>query len=1029
MLAVPTLSIVLLGWMSTGPAPAQELMLAEHHVEAEVHPLARPAGLQLDVAASLAGERSDGAPPPIQQTGTIVGEVQDQRTLAPVTSAQVHVPGLDLGTLTGSDGAYVLTDVPVGTHEVRVERIGFRSTTQEVVVRENATTVADFRLSQEVLRLDEIVVTGTAGGIERRAIGNAVSTVDVADAASVMPVPDIQQVLSARVPGVRIMAGQGNVGTGGVTRVRGVGTASLSAEPLIYVDGVRVDNDPAAGPNLRGGAAVSRINDINPADIESIEVIKGPAAATLYGTEAANGVIQIITKRGVSGTPQFDFTLRQGANWLPSPEEVYPAVYSRDPNTGEILRNHVLETEHAAGRDVFRTGHTQGVNVGVRGGTDAFMYYVSADVTDDEGIVPWNWRRRFNSQVNLTLAPRSDLDFDTNLGFVRGQTRFAGPSGLGGYDIGRNIFWSLYDRKDDPRLRGFGLAPPEAIATIETQEDIDRIIGNVRINHRPWGWLNQRLVVGADIGNSKNSTLFPRHPEGSNYFFGVHSLGRREVDQRKVLMTTVDYSATASLDVTADLSSSTSVGAQHYGKRIEMVDALGLEFPAPGVETVGGAAVSFADEDIIENKTFGLYLQQQIGWKNRLFITGAIRGDDNSAFGENFEIVTYPKVSATWVIHEEPFFNVPFVDELRLRAAWGRAGQQPDVFAAVRLYSPVTGPGDASVMTPETIGNPDLKPEVGEELEAGFDASVLGDRVALELTYYRQRTKDAILARSVSPSSGFPGSQFVNLGEVSNQGVELGVNAWLIDGDRLGWSLYGTVSTNENRVEDLGGLPPITFGQQQHREGYPLAGYWARRVVSAEFDENGDVTNMLCASGPDGDGTPVQCEDAGPVYWGSTIPKWEGSIGSELTYGPLRLVALVDFVGSHLLESGDIGAAHVIFRNSRAINERRDPILFAYDRLGMWQTTGVLDAGFAKLRELSASYELPSSLVARIGASRGSVTVAGRNIATLWLAQEEAFGRRQIDPEVRSTSNQLTAYNQAKLPQFTQLRTTLRLRF
>jgi hypothetical protein len=163
------------------------------------------------------------------------------------------------------------------------------------------------------------------------------------------------------------------------------------------------------------------------------------------------------------------------------------------------------------------------------------------------------------------------------------------------------------------------------------------------------------------------------------------------------------------------------VGAQYYTKRFENVDALGQQFPAPVVRSVGGAAVSFANEDIIENKTFGLYIQEQLSFNNRVFLTAAVRGDDNSAFGENYNAVIYPKLSASWVVNEEPFWKLAAVNSLKLRGAWGMAGQQPDVFAAIRLYDPATGPGDGSVLTPQTIGNPDLAPERGEELELGFD--------------------------------------------------------------------------------------------------------------------------------------------------------------------------------------------------------------------------------------------------------------------------------------------------------------------
>jgi outer membrane receptor protein involved in Fe transport len=385
---------------------------------------------------------------------------------------------------------------------------------------------------------------------------------------------------------------------------------------------------------------------------------------------------------------------------------------------------------------------------------------------------------------------------------------------------------------------------------------------------------------------------------------------------------------------------------------------------------VGGAAVTTGFEDIIENKTFGLFVQQQFGYKNRLFLTGALRGDDNSAFGTNYDFVVYPKVSASWVLSDEPFWNLGPVSTLKLRGAYGRAGQQPDVFAAIRLYQPSTGPGDVSVLTPQAVGNPDLKPEQGHELELGFDAGLWNDRVGLALTYYRQRRTDAIVLRRVPPSTGFPGFQFVNLGEVKNQGFEAELNAQVLAGANLGWDFGLKFSTNSNEVVSLGGVPPIAFGSQQHREGFPVGAFFERRVISASLDATGQAVNILCDPGPAG-GAGVPCATAPRVFFGTPTPKWEGAVSSTFTlFKNLQLYGLVDFRGGFMIEHGDIEAMHTAFRNSKAINERTDPILMAYDRLGIIPPVGFFNAGFAKLREVSATYTLPSRLVRSFRVSR-----------------------------------------------------------
>ncbi len=959
------------------------------------------------------------------QESVISGVVIAEQSLRPLSGAQVVVDGSGRGTLTDARGRFMIPGLTGNEVMLRVALIGYRSVTRPVRVGDTNIRIA---LAESAVELDEVVVTGTPGQTQRRAIGNDVAQVQAAQVVEIAPVADVQQLLGPRVSGVVVLPGSGNVGTGSVTRVRGVSSLSLSNEPLIYVDGVRMNNDPSAGPNIRQGRQVNRLNDINPENIASIEVIKGPAAATLYGTEAANGVIQIITKKGAAGRPSLDLVVKQGANWIMDLEGKIPTVYSRHPQTGELLSVNLYRQEKDAGRDPFQRGQIQSYSANLQGGTDQVRYYLSADFDNTEGVVWYNWQKRLSTRGNVNLLLSDKLDASANMGFISGNTRFA--QAAAGWGVWDQFVWGSPSRLDT-RTRGFLRAPPEVVAEIEANSDIDRFTGGLQLNYRPWNWMAQRLTVGMDNGNETNSILFPRHPEGTNYFFGGLSLGQKSVERRKSIYNTFDYSATATLEISPRVTTATSVGAQYYTKRFENVDALGQQFPAPVVRSVGGAAVSFANEDIIENKTFGLYIQEQLSFNNRVFLTAAVRGDDNSAFGENYNAVIYPKLSASWVVNEEPFWKLAAVNSLKLRGAWGMAGQQPDVFAAIRLYDPATGPGDGSVLTPQTIGNPDLAPERGEELELGFDMGLLNERVGMNFTYYNQRTRDAIVQKQVTPSLGFPGFQFVNLGEVRNRGMELTVDARLVEGQRFGWDLAMKLSSNDNEVVSLGGLPPIAIGGvQQHQEGYPVAAFFYKKIVQAELDADGRPVNILCDGGPENGGQAMPCADAPRVYWGTPTPKWEGAVSSTVTLlRNLRLYALVDFRGGHMLQNGDINAAHTTFRNSRAINEGEDPILLAYDRLGLTDATGFLDAGFAKLREVSGTYTLPPEWAGWLRASRASITVAGRNLATLWVAQRDIFGQPIPDPEVRTPSSNLSGYVQTVLPPFSQVVTTVRLSF
>ena len=957
------------------------------------------------------------------RTGIITGTVIASGSLRPLQGAQLQVAGTSTGTMTDANGRFRLTQLSGTSVSVIVRLIGYAPRTATLRVGETSARV---ELTEAVTTLDQVVTTGTPGATQVRAIGNAVSQVSAADVVRTAPVSDVQQLLNARVPGLTILPASGNVGTGGSVRVRGVASLSLSNEPILYIDGVRANNAPDAGPNIRQGRQANRLNDINPEDIESIEVIKGPAAATLYGTEASSGVIQIITKKGRSGAPAWDIAIKQGANWLKDVGSKVPTVYSRAAD-GVLDSINLYEAEKAAGRNPFQTGRSQSYLGSLRGGTDLIRYFISGDVDNSAGIVTYNWQDKYSARANLSVVPSSKMTVNANLGLTRSKTRFG--QSAAGWDLWGNIVWGSPSRLSTP-TRGFLRVTPEAAGEIETYSGVDRVTGGVQLQYNPFRWLASRLTAGTDIGDETNSILFPRNPAGSSYFFGALSLGQKTVERQRTGYNTLDYAATGTFDLPgrfSNWSSATSAGIQYYAKRLELVSAVGQQFPAPSVTTIGGAAVTTSAEDIIENKTAGFYLQEQMSRANRLFVTAAVRADNNSAFGENFSAAIYPKLSGSWVVSEEPFWKVPAFNSLKLRAAFGFAGKQPDVFAARRLYQPATGPGNISVLTPQAIGNADLKPEVGQELEVGFDAGLFQDLIGLNVTYFRQRTKDAIVARQVSPSIGFPGFQFVNVGEVSNRGLELASDIRLLERKNLSWRAGLSYATNANEIVSLGGLPPIVIGSgQENREGYPIAAFFAKRIVSADL-VTGRARNVMC-EGSDGNATP--CATAPRVYWGTPTPTWQGAVNTSLTLrSNLRLYGLVDFRGGHMTSYGDVQAMHTTFRNSLAIHQGTDATLLAYDQLGLTDQTGYFDAGFAKLREISATYTLSPQLARRIGAASSSINVAGRNLATLWVAQQSIYGQHVPDPEVRTPAAGLSAYVQTVVPPLTQLVMTLRLSY
>jgi hypothetical protein len=516
----------------------------------------------------------------------------------------------------------------------------------------------------------------------------------------------------------------------------------------------------------------------------------------------------------------------------------------------------------------------------------------------------------------------------------------------------------------------------------------------------------------------------------AQFFDPVSAQGSLTLNRRDVTLYTADYSATGSFALSPSLSSATSIGAQYFQRRVDTLGVQGTQFPAPGVQTGISTATTFGSQDFINNKTIGLFAQQQFGFRDRLFLTGAVRIDNNSAFGDNFDLASYPKVSGTWVVSEESFWKLDFVNALKLRMAYGASGVQPQAFSALRTYAPSAGPNDAPTVTPQAVGNPDLKPERGEEIELGFEAGLF-ERVGIDFTVYSKQTKDAILLRSAPPSGGFPGQQYVNIGQVSNKGIELQVNATPVVGRNVTWGLGLSVATASNYIKDLGGIPSIPLGLplQTNVEGYPIASYFIKRVVSAEVDPSGVVTSALCDGGPGND--PVDCAEAPLVFAGTPIPKVAGALTTTLTlFKNLRLYGLVDFKRGHHRFNTDHWARCDAFAEclENVQPEGVDPKLLADIQLGFdLQTVNsfIEDAGFFKLREISASYTLPDRWAGGIGARHATITLSGRNLHT-WTKY------KGLDPESQSaqpTQALLDYFDQAVTPTLAQFVTTISLNF
>jgi TonB-linked SusC/RagA family outer membrane protein len=1046
----------------------------------------------------------------------VTGRVVDQRTGQPIPAVQVFIAGSGIGALSQQNGRYLLLNVPAGTHTLTAERIGYRSSTAQVTVAAGQTAVQDFTLTEEALGLDEIIVTGTPGGTQRRAIGNSVAAVAASEITETVAVSTVQDLMGSRTPGLQFARVSGNVGAGAGIEIRGQASFLLGADPLIYVDGVRINNNSSSGPKLGDKKEVNPLQDINPQDIESIEVIKGPAAATLYGTEASAGVIQIITKRGAEGSAQFNLSVREGVNFLTRPSYRVGTYWAcRDSfagpcKPGEHLvmydayqeANWLIRQSRLAGveapvivpgqptlfpwptENLFQYGPSRSYNLDVRGGTQQVRYFMSAGLDDEEGLVWYNWNKAYRLRANISTVFSDNFSVDISTGFVDGETRFASPA-VGDGGEWEDMVWSTGycgghinpGNKCSGRLDYFQEHLPSDVAKLDVRRGYSKFTGSGTLNFTTGSWLSARAILGVDKSWDKNTNLWPLEVTLAPVYEET-ATGLITIDKPTTTNISSDVSATARYAVTEALGTATSVGGQYYYESLENYETHGYGFPSPLSKTVNQTppAAAIINYDYVENKSAGFYVQEELSWNDRIFLTAALRFDDNSAFGSAFSFEKYPKISGTWVLSEESFWNLDVVNSLRVRGAWGTAGRQPSTFAGTNQYQVVPGTGGNAVLRPQTPGNPEVGPELSTELELGFDLALLDDRIAGEFSWFTKKTEDALLEIPLSPSVGFGGAlgglgssgggaAQRNLGRIDNWGWEAVLRTNVYDSQELRFDLDFTASHIDNEVKELG-----TFGGQSSsfnntgpiRIGFPFPVYTDNRiVVDAKFDPNGkranawgDPISATCDLGvPLGEGTQygavpggqlVDCERAvgdKDILIGRTFYTYRFSVSPRLSLmnNTVTISALVDGAYGKWADGGKCcyGASYPDRTRYNPLSEAE--IIYGAHSFAPNTYSTLYKADFWKLREVGLRYELPQPLVGRVGASRGALSLSAREVGTIWLAQKSTrtgygeytarvMGQTIADPELGGGG----AFHRSgfrTLPPTTNLSATLRVTF
>ncbi len=960
------------------------------------------------------------AAPARAQEGTLQGTVSNQ-TGAAVVSASVRVVGAESGAIVDANGHYTLRLAP-GTYRIAARALGYRRMVKSVTIQAGQAQTLDFILQVSAVQLDEVVASVTAGQTSRREVGTDIATINAAQQVQEGAVTNFSQLLHARATNVTVTETSGAVGAGSRIRVRGINTLTGNNNPLLIIDGVRVDNETGL-LGINRGQTFSRFNDINPQDIKSIEVVKGPSATALYGSEASPGVIIITTKSGSGQKTGMRATIgteqgfqRDVTSYPTNYADVTPYVtgandskLSQWPVATNATTGQVFVTDNPfmdASTRPFRTGLQSGFFGNLRGSSDNFSYYTSARFDDDQGVMPSNYSHKLDFRANFQGRPSDILTEDISAGYTSSKTNLPksgnNTSGYAANGFAGRPFSSLGTGGDclatvlagtDPSFcdkNGNVRAGFDKIKPILSLDNVERFTISSITTLTPVSWMVNTAKVGADITNETFQDAIPYDPDIP---FSFAAGGQNFLTTPQTRTYTADLSTRLSYKLRDDLTAQTAGGAQYFQHRISTVSCQGYVFPNDKATACDAAVTGLGFSDFTEKVEIGAYLQQRFSYNDYLFVTGAMRVDDNSSLGSQQGAIWSPSANASFVVSDLPSWKVDFINELRLRAAWGEATQAPPQYAADRTYVTSALHGSTAGLSPQDPGNPDLGPERDKEFEAGFNAGLWDSRVGLDFTYYDRTSNDAIVPRSVAPSTGFPNVQYVNLGQIKNHGFEASLDAQLLQRDNLDWTARLQWSTTNSRVTKLGLSTPIFLGfSQVIAEGYAPGAYISRVITSAARDANGNIipSSIQYAPGDLGDGS-------GRVVVGQPTPTNMESFQTTVRLlGHLTLSTLFDREAGHQVYSTEVagrnpnnlGGINSSFGDMWAYRQTRSsPVQQAMmeqnELLGDHAGVFIYDANFIKWRELTLSYEVPERLTRKLGAATARLYGGARNLATI----------------------------------------------
>ncbi len=834
----------------------------------------------------LALVASVGVASALAQQRSISGKVFSVTTTEPVAAATVSVIGSPVAAVTNERGEFSLS-APQGAVTLSVRSIGYRHRTVAVAADQASVNVG---LEQDVFNLEAVVITGQATGVEQRNLANAVTTVNP-DQLNRAPTQTLESALQGKVPGAVIQMNSGAPGGGGQINLRGVTTINGGVDPLIVVDGLVIANDAiasnmnaitaaAAGGNASSqDNSVNRIADLNPNDIQDIQILKGASAAAIYGSQAANGVIVITTRRGHPGAPRFSVTQRFGTSALSNTlgfrrfSDSIEAKGAFGPTAAQYCNLPGGKCPFFDNESVLYGEHPLSVetDASVTGGNDQTAYFISGLVKKDGGIAPNTGYQKQSLRANLDQLLGSRFKISVNLNAIHSLSN----RGISNNDnTGTSTYLvfpttpSIIDLRpgDTGRypVNPFSSSNPLAtFAELKNAEDVWRILGTTTAKMDAITTSTQHLVFnltgGLDFFNQRNDILSPAdlQYEPQDGQPGTVVLGKSS-DLRLNLVGSAVHTYTPASNA---YQATTSAGFQYENRDLNLTNVVGRTI-ALGLQNVSQAASITSNQSEQPLKNLGLYAQEELlAASQRLLLTLGIRGDRSSVNGDPKKVFAYPKAAASYRL-VQPMGSL---DELKLRAAWGQTGNPP--LYGVRFILDSTGAlgGQVGQFRALTLGLDSITPERNTEVEAGFDATFANQFATLGVTLYQKTVTDLLLLQSVAPSTGYR-QRIFNGGKLRNRGIEAALAVSPVRTPEVNWVLRSTFYLNRSKIEEL---PVPAF----NTAGFGLS------LGAFRIETGKSATQIVGLDGVDGDANP----------------NFQMSLSSDLSYKRFSLGFLWDW--------------------------------------------------------------------------------------------------------------------------------------